>query len=116
MATLAGETMPPMTSRRSRGTPWSLVIVGAVGVAILGGFLFLRMRSQQSNADPSASASANVAELEALLASPAGSAGADSDPQKALILSKTSLPDAIEVARPMMSNTVGRLEIGRAHV
>jgi hypothetical protein len=107
-----------MTSRRSRGTPWALLIIaGAVGLVIIGGFVVLRMRSQGSSADPGAAAgsASSVAELEALLESPAGSAAASvADPRKNHILSKASLPDAIEVARPMMSNTVGKLDVGSA--
>ncbi|HVW28370.1 MAG TPA: hypothetical protein VHC69_23565 [Polyangiaceae bacterium] len=102
-----------MTSRRSRGTPWTLIIVGVVGLVAVGGFLFLRLRSQGALGDPSAAGSgSSVSELEALLDAPAGSAGID--PQQAHILSKTSLADAIEAARPMMSNTVGRLDLGSA--
>jgi hypothetical protein len=88
-----------------------------VGLVIVGGFLFLRLRSQDSNAEPSASAlpASSVAELEALLDSPAGSATVGSaDPRNSHIMSKTSLPDAIDAARPMMSNTVGRLDVGSA--
>jgi hypothetical protein len=56
-----------------------------------------------------------VAALEALLEAPAGSAGAgESDPSKVHILSKTSLAEAITAARPMMSNAVGRLDLGSA--
>jgi hypothetical protein len=106
--------MPAMTSRRSRGTHWTLIIVGVVGLVALGGFLFLRLRSQGALGDPSAAGSgSSVSDLEALLDSPAGSAGA-LDPSKSHVLSKTSLPDAIEAARPMMSNTVGRLDLGSA--
>ncbi len=109
--------MPPMNSRRSRGSSWTLLIVGAVGLVIAGGFVVLRMRSQESNADSAAAAASasSVAELEALLDSPAASAVAGSaDPRKNHILSKASLPDAIEVARPMMNNTVGKLDVGSA--
>jgi hypothetical protein len=108
--------MPPMNSRRGRGTPWTLIIAGAVGLVILGGFLFLRMRAQEANAEAGAAAgsASSVAELEALLDSPAGSAAVGADPGKNHILSKTSLPDAIEAARPLMNNTVGRLDVGSA--
>jgi len=85
-------------------------------VVVLGGFLALRARSQEPTADPStAAAPSGVAALEALLESPSGSAApGESDPSKVHILSKTSLTDAIAVARPMMSNTVGRLDVGSA--
>jgi hypothetical protein len=94
--------------------------VGVVGVVIIAGILILRARGQEPSADPSTASSSpsSVAELEALLESPAGSAGlgGDTDPAKSQILSKTSLPDAIAVARPMMSNTVGRLDVGSAQL
>jgi hypothetical protein len=108
--------MPPMSSRRPRTFPVGLVAVGALGVVVLGGFLAVRARSQEPSADPStAAAPSGVAALEALLESPAGSAASgESDPSKVHILSKTSLTDAIAVARPMMSNTVGRLDVGSA--
>src|SRR5215208_4786414 len=108
-----------MSSRRPRTFPVGLVAVGAVGVVVLGGFLALRARSQEPTADPSTAAAApsGVAALEALLEAPAGSAASgESDPSKVHILSKTSLTDAIAVARPMMSNTVGRLDVGSALV
>jgi hypothetical protein len=93
-----------------------LVAVGALGVVVLGGFLALRARSQEPTADPStAAAPSGVAALEALLESPAGSAApGESDPSKVHILSKTSLTEAIQAARPSMSNTVGRLDVGSA--
>lgn len=106
--------MPPMSSRRPRSFPVGLVVVGALGVVVLGGFLALRARSQEPTADPS-TAPSSVAALEALLESPAASAASgESDPTKVHILSKTSLTDAIAAARPMMSNTVGRLDVGSA--
>jgi hypothetical protein len=56
-----------------------------------------------------------VGALEALLEAPAGSAGVgESDPSKVHILSKTSITEAITAARPLMSNAVGRLDLGSA--
>src|SRR5215471_15230931 len=112
MARRSGETMPPMSSRRPRSFPVGLVVIAALGVVVLGGFLALRARSADPSADPStAAAPSSVAALEALLEAPAGSAG-ESDPSKVHILSKTSLAEAITAARPMMSNAVGRLDVG----
>jgi hypothetical protein len=105
-----------MSSRRPRTFPAGLVAVGALGVVVLGGFLALRARSPEPTADPStAAAPSGVAALEALLESPAGSAApGESDPSKVHILSKTSLTEAIQAARPSMSNTIGRLDAGSA--
>ncbi|HEX3598280.1 MAG TPA: hypothetical protein VHU80_24400, partial [Polyangiaceae bacterium] len=93
--------------------------MGVVGVILVGGLLVLRSRGQATMADPSiAAGSSSAAELEALLAAPAGSTGfeGEADPAKSKILSKTSLEEAIAVARPMMSNTVGRLDVGSAQL
>lgn len=108
--------MPPMSSRRPRSFPVGLVVVAALGVVVLGGFLALRARSADPSADPStAAAPSAVGALEALLEAPAGSAGAgESDPSRIQILSKTSLAEAIAAARPLMSNAVGRLDLGSA--
>ncbi len=109
--------MPAMSSRRPRSTPWTLIVVGAVGIVIIAGIVILRSRGQEPTADPSTASSApsSAAELEALLESPAGSASpGDLDPTKSNILTKTSLTDAIAAARPMMNNTVGRLDVGSA--
>ena len=115
MATRPGETMPAMSSRRSRSTPWTLIVVGGVGIVIVAGFLILRARSPEPTADPSLAGSGSaVSELQALLDSPAGSATSAVDPSKSHVLSKTSLGDAIEAARPLMSNTIGRLDVGSA--
>ncbi|HEX4334831.1 MAG TPA: hypothetical protein VH062_02890 [Polyangiaceae bacterium] len=109
-----------MSSRRPRGTPWNLIVVGVVGVVVVVGLLALRARGQEPSADPStaAASASSAADLEALLDSPANSAGlgGDSDPAKSKILGKTSLPDAIAVARPLMSNTIGRLDVGSAQL
>ena len=107
--------MPPMSSSRPRSFPVGLVVVAALGVVVLGGFLAFRARSADPSADPStAAAPSSVAALEALLEAPAGSAAGESDPSKVHMLSKTSLAEAITAARPLMSNTVGRLDVGSA--
>jgi hypothetical protein len=97
--------------------PWQFIVVGVIGLVVVGGFFAMRARAQDPSADPStaASASAGVASLETILEAPGTSnGGGDSDPAKRQILAKTSVADAIEMARPMMSNTVGRLDLGSA--
>ncbi len=116
MVGLLGETIAPMSQRRSRSAPWGLAVAVVIGaVLVLGGFFAVRAHSRDT-VDPSASASAASA-LEALLAAPAATgAGASSDPARSrdLILSKKTLADAIAVARPLMVNTVGRVDTGSA--
>jgi len=107
--------MPTMSTRRPRRTPWTLIIVGGVGLVIAAGLVVMRLRQQASMADGSGlSGVSSAGDLEALLESPSGSAAGAVDPSENHVMSKTSLTDAIEAARPMMSNTVGRLDVGSA--
>src|SRR2546427_519989 len=114
MAPRPGETDPAMTSRRSPSVPWTLVVAAAAGVAVLGVVLALRARSSEPGPEPLASpaASSSGLSLDALLAAPASSGGlsVESDQARGQILSKRSLADAIALARPLMTNTVGRID------
>ena len=87
--------------RRGGGSRYVLRRPGSVGGGVLG---------------PAAASASSVSSLEALLAGPTGSSGApvDSTQIRAHILSTTRLSDAIGVARPLMANTVGRLDMGSA--
>src|SRR5690349_12864485 len=117
MAEGPGETMPAMTSRRRRDVPWNVLGVGAAVLIALAVYLVMRSRAQEPTADPSTAApgASNAESLEALLATPSGSpARSEGAPTESQILSKNSLADAIAFARPMMTNTVGRLDVGSA--
>ncbi len=110
--------MPAMSSRRSH-VPWNIVIVAALGIAALGLLLLVRSRAAEPGPDPSIAPSGSpsgISALEAILATPpaSGAPGLDTDHPKGQILSKTALADAIGVARPLMTNTVGRLDMGSA--
>src|SRR5215813_1999067 len=117
MAGGPGETMPAMTSRRQRDVPWNVLGVGAAVLIAGAAYLVMRGRAQEPTADPSTAApgASNVESLEALLATPSGyPVQTEGDPAQAQILSKNSLAEAIAFARPMMTNTVGRLDVGSA--
>src|SRR5437870_3379645 len=119
MAPRPGETIPAMTSRRSSSVPWTVIVAVSVGVVALGVLLLLRSHSAEPGPEPSLAAplgSSSGLSMEALLAAPATSGGLGSEPEqvRAQLLSKRALADAIGVAKPLMSNTVGRLDVGSA--
>jgi hypothetical protein len=113
MATLPEETIAAMSQRPASSFPWVPVVGGLLVIVVLGGFFVVRAHSADSSAGASPSA---ASDLEALLASPAGSgtAALDLGDPRGQVLAKSSLADAIGVARPLMANTIGRLDVGSA--
>ena len=101
-----------MASRRSSPTPW-FVGGGVVFVLALGALALARSRSETAGA-VSASAS-DSATIDAVMAAASASEtqGAESA-DRASVLSKTSLADAIAATKPKMTNTNARLDEGAA--
>ena len=108
--------------RRTRTVPWGIVGLTSGAVVVLGSVVALRARSADPAAEPAGSIAASASPIGAVpttadLALPAPVTSTVLTPPteaRRQILSKTSLEDAIAVARPQMVNTVGRLDTGSA--
>lgn len=103
-----------MTERASRGISPILGIAVTAGMLLAGAFAILRTRARDTGTSTTAASASAEHVLEGLLSgTPEPSSSAQGTPGKR-IPDGASLKDAIEVARPHMTNTVGRLDAGTA--
>lgn len=101
-----------MTDRGSRGISPILGIVVTAGMLLAGAFAILRTRGRDAGTAPGAASAEHV--LEGLLSgAPEPSSSATGGAGKR-VPDGASLKEAIEFARPHMTNSVGRLDIGTA--
>jgi hypothetical protein len=111
-----GETIDGMSRRQQQyqNVPWGLLIGAGALVVIVAAVFLIRSRITAS-ADPVVAAPAGSAALDSLLsggAAPLGDSPASVPREQ--ILGKALIPDAIAAARPLMKNTIGRLDGGSA--